>query len=221
MIAVLPLPRVLAIIAISYTVLVLVAAAIHGLCTGTSHDALTIAGWAISGGTLLQIALLLLLGAGWRKLWQWVPKLGEWVFPDLNGEWDIEVHWEYDGRKGVAAGAATIRQSFLSFSILVTTDKSASHTLALSVRKDSESDQKILYYVFRVEPSSTSGPKGLPYRGAAVLRMFDKSHDDCIKGRYWTERPTLGDYVLRRRIKPQDISLSAGRAPVRQQLSRG
>jgi len=27
----------------------------------------------------------------WRIVWRWMPKLNEWVYPDLNGDWDVEL----------------------------------------------------------------------------------------------------------------------------------
>lgn len=201
MIGILPLPRVLAILSMTYALLVILAASIYAYWTGADQGLFAVASWAISGGTMLQLALLFIFTFGWKILWRWFPFLGNVIFPDLNGEWDIDVHWKYKDQQGIAVGTATVRQDFLSFSIMVRTDQSSSHTLALSVRKDPESKQPILYYFFRVEPEADSGPDGLPYRGAAMLRFFDDDHDNCIKGRYWTERPTAGRYVLRRRPK--------------------
>ncbi|MGH6712983.1 MAG: hypothetical protein ACREEK_29020 [Bradyrhizobium sp.] len=27
----------------------------------------------------------------WRTVWRWLPKLNDWVYPDLNGIWDVEL----------------------------------------------------------------------------------------------------------------------------------
>src|SRR3546814_13430606 len=43
---------------------------------------------AITLGWMLISALL--LNPVWRWVWKKVPPLGRWIFPDLNGEWDVE-----------------------------------------------------------------------------------------------------------------------------------
>ena len=42
---------------------------------------------------LISEALLVLLTikAVWTSLWRWVPQLNRWVFPDLNGQYDVVV----------------------------------------------------------------------------------------------------------------------------------
>jgi|SRR6185437_2191015 len=27
----------------------------------------------------------------WRVIWRWLPQLNEWVYPDLSGDWDVEL----------------------------------------------------------------------------------------------------------------------------------
>src|SRR3546814_8761011 len=44
---------------------------------------------AITLGWMLISALL--LNPVWRWVWKKVPPLGRWIFPDLNGEWDVEI----------------------------------------------------------------------------------------------------------------------------------
>src|SRR3546814_11391719 len=44
---------------------------------------------AITLGWMLMSALL--LNPVWRWVWKKVPPLGRWIFPDLNGEWDVEI----------------------------------------------------------------------------------------------------------------------------------
>lgn len=43
----------------------------------------------VSQSVLITVILFWVIGATpvWRKLWQWIPQLNKWVFPDLNGLW--------------------------------------------------------------------------------------------------------------------------------------
>jgi SMODS-associating 2TM, beta-strand rich effector domain len=34
---------------------------------------------------------LLVMKPVWRWIWKKIPKMNEWVYPDLNGEWDVEM----------------------------------------------------------------------------------------------------------------------------------
>lgn len=34
---------------------------------------------------------LIFVTPAWRLIWRAIPQLNDWVFPDLNGEWDVEV----------------------------------------------------------------------------------------------------------------------------------
>lgn len=49
---------------------------------------------ALRTGSIPGLAWLifnaLLLNPIWRRIWKWVPALNRW-FPDLNGEWDVEL----------------------------------------------------------------------------------------------------------------------------------
>jgi hypothetical protein len=41
------------------------------------------------------IVTLILITPAWRLLWRLFPKLNDWIYPDLNGEWDVqgETNW--------------------------------------------------------------------------------------------------------------------------------
>jgi len=54
-------------------------------------------GIGVSAGLSLTVALvqliftLVFITPIWRVIWRWMPKLSEWIYPDLNGDWDVEL----------------------------------------------------------------------------------------------------------------------------------
>ncbi len=192
MLTVLPVTRIVTYIAIAYGVCLAFIGSIFWWYTGGRHDALTIASWAISGGTALNLVIIYFFSIGWRTIWKKAPWLSENIFPDLSGEWEFELTYHGQFGDGTASGRATIKQSLLKISIEVQTGKSLSHTMSVTAQMDAEAQAPLLQYIYRVNP----GNSGMPYRGAAVLNYL--KNDDMLKGKYWTERPTYGEYVLRR-----------------------
>ncbi len=200
MISVLPIVRIISMVAKCYAALVALAAAAIWWWTGKTADGWTIAAWAFSWATGLQVALLLIVHWAWRGIWDLIPKLNEWIFPDLNGKWHITINWHGhvgDG-KGTIEGDVTIKLDLLKISMDVVTEKSTSHTLAVTPQCDPESKRPRLVYVFRINPRAVSGPDGIPYRGAAILDHYVEGGQDVLYGKYWTERETVGDYIIRR-----------------------
>lgn len=57
--------------------------------------------WGVTPATswivlLVQATVtLLIVTPAWRTIWRIVPKLNDWVYPDLNGEWDVELLSNY------------------------------------------------------------------------------------------------------------------------------
>ncbi|OHT20061.1 hypothetical protein [Edaphosphingomonas haloaromaticamans] len=50
--------------------------------------------WAIL--VVQLIITLAIVTPFWRVIWRWCPKLNEWIFPDLNGEWDVIGHTNWN-----------------------------------------------------------------------------------------------------------------------------
>lgn len=200
MIGVLPITRIIGIVAVCYAALVALLAAVAWSWSSTDPNAWALVRWALKGATALQLVLLLAVHWAWRAIWRLVPKLNEWVFPDLNGNWHIEIDWHGPIGKGsgTLAGTAIIKINLLKISMDVVTPRSVSHTLAVVAQKDPESGRPRLAYVFRVNPQGVPGPDGIPYRGAAILDHYGTGTSEVLRGKYWTERQTVGEYVLRR-----------------------
>ena len=137
---------------------------------------------------------------GWRWLWQCVPALNRWVYPDIGGEWKITIKWWGEGEEGIVDAKAIIRQDLLRMSMEVRSDKSESGTLIAEPRKDQESGTPFLYYVYLVTPKLTDEKAGSPYFGAARLKFFEGKGEE-LSGNYWTSKQTSGHFHLSRQAE--------------------
>lgn len=191
MISLLPLPKLIAWIAAIYAMLVGLVAILLDL---SGLGGITL---AVKGVSVLNILLLLFAIFGWRHIWKRFPKLGEWVYPDLNGKWDVEIYWNWGNKSGTKPAVAYIRQSLIEFSIELESDESQSETLMVVPHKDAKSSRPGLYYIYRNEGKTGAAKKQNPHTGAAILKL-DLNSCNELHGNYFTSRSTNGQYTLRR-----------------------
>ena len=141
---------------------------------------------------------ILILGAllfGWRYLWKWFPALNEFIFPDIHGIWDVEIHWTWGDKTGVKKGKAYIKQSFIGLSMELITDESESETLVVQPRRNSESGRLQLFYIYRNIPKNIGKQSPQPHIGTAILK-FDPIKISALEGNYFTDRDTKGIFKL-------------------------
>jgi hypothetical protein len=151
---------------------------------------------AVGGGTALNSLLLLILYFGWRKIWSRFPILNTALFPDLNGEWTMRIHWTgLNNSQGSVDARASIKQNMIKISMEVAAPDSDSETLLASPARDGESGRPMLYYIYRVVPKQIDPSAGLAYEGAAVLR-FTRGTKDSLSGNYFTNKQTKGHFEL-------------------------
>jgi SMODS-associating 2TM, beta-strand rich effector domain len=194
MITILPFVRMTAAIAVCYGVCVAVLVAVMW----DFGDAATLGSSvriALAGATVLNLLLLFLVYIGWKSIWSTFPALNRWVFPDLNGEWKMTIHWQNAEASGVAFARAHIKQDLLRISMEVFSRDSDSETLIAQPKRDPESGRPILYYVYRVVPKNIKLGTGGSYEGSAILKLSDTGHDR-LGGNYFTSRQTLGHFEL-------------------------
>lgn len=149
--------------------------------------------------------LIGLLGASpaWRWLWKKFPKLNEWVFPDLNGEWDTvmtsniramaEHHPDFQSVdiekiRHEIPGKFTIKQDWFRIKILynATNNYTKSRTLVVQPRRDADKDCFSLAYVYVAETIAPQKTDEQHHFGAAVLEV--SSDWQLLSGPYWTNR---------------------------------
>ena len=152
---------------------------------------------ALKGVAILNLVLLGIAIGGWRTVWRCIPKLNDWVFPDLNGKWTVDIHWNWGNKSGEKTATAFIKQSLLKVSIELSSDESESETLIVAPHKDAQSSRPGLYYIYRNVSTAGAVKKQDPHIGAAILKVSQESHD-VLRGNYFTDRSTNGQYTMRR-----------------------
>jgi hypothetical protein len=198
MISLVPLNRLLVTVAVIYAA---TTALISALILRLSSDAGPLTGWgiALGGSTALNIALLTLLHFAWRPIWKSIPILNKLLFPDLNGEWKMEIHWKNPTREqqGIVNAVAVIKQNLTNFSMEVKSPGSESETLIALPQKDPASGRPLLYYVYRVVPKEKDSHSDQEYRGSALLKFSEIGQGE-LSGNYFTNRLTKGYFSLTR-----------------------
>jgi len=192
MIGLLPIGRIIGLVAVVYAALVAVAIAIVG-----DRGSIADVGVALSGATGLQLLLICWFYFAWRSVWRRFPFLNHWLFPDIGGVWSMDIHWQRNGANGSVNAIAMIKQDFLRISMEVRSASSESQTLIAQPKKDPESGTPLLYYVYLVTPRAPFSGSVSAYHGAAILK-FSWDNGGELKGNYWTTQKTNGHFELSR-----------------------
>ena len=145
--------------------------------------------------TAYEILILFTLMFWWRGIWKIFPSLNNLIFPDINGIWNVEIHWQWGDKAGVKEGKVHIKQDFLNLSMEFLTDESESETLIVKPKKDPTSGRFQIYYVYRNFPKHHDGNSSAPHTGAAILK-FDPVNTSILEGNYFTDRNTKGMFKL-------------------------
>jgi hypothetical protein len=145
---------------------------------------------------IFEIIIILILIVGWRFIWNKIPKLNDWLFPDINGTWNVEIHWKWkqeDGslKKGIKKGEVVIKQNFLTLSMELFTDESESETLVIQPKKNTESGRVQFYYIYKNTPIDKGNNKLSPHIGTVILKVAP-NNNDILEGNYFTDRNTQG-----------------------------
>lgn len=196
MISVLPLTRIIAIIAVSYATCVATIVALVWKW-GSQPTIWSSVGISFCGATALNVLLLFLIYVGWKRIWAMFPQLNQLIFPDLNGEWTMNIHWQNAERSGFVVARAQIKQDLLRISMEVFSRDSDSETLIALPKKDPESGRPILYYVYRVIPKYNKADAGSSYEGSAILKI-SSAGPNRLSGNYFTSRQGTGHFDLSR-----------------------
>lgn len=138
----------------------------------------------------------------WRPLWRLVPALNRWVFPDLNGVWRGELHSisvaPNTGKgPGPVQATVTVTLGWFDVSVRMQTEKMQSLSNRVFLERQGGTNNFRLWYGYRHEPTSASRPGNPPHDGMAYLEC-DVAEPDRLRGQYYTDRHTSGDFKLER-----------------------
>jgi len=114
-------------------------------------------------------------------------------FPNISGQWKMEISWQRSDEHGNADARAVIKQVGSEISMEVfSRDSDSRMILAQPGRGDLGSP--VLHYMFQVEPKYSESDAGSAYKGAAILH-FDEYTGE-LRGNYWTSQFSRGHYRL-------------------------
>lgn len=73
-------------------------------------------GHKVTLGTIVlltqAVIACILMTPMWRVLWRWIPKLNDWIYPDLNGKWDVTIKSNWNRIDKLARSAAGYENKF-------------------------------------------------------------------------------------------------------------
>jgi hypothetical protein len=182
-----------------------------------------LSGAGLSVGFSLQVAIvqfiftLFFVTPIWRVVWRRLPKLNDWIYPDLNGDWDVELksNWPridallksangeasaIDMRKGDEAALppltnlkmkARITQSWITMDMELWNPASAGpirESKTLIVEPfRAKSGRHGLTYVFEQSNDTDVVSDDSKFRGAAWIER-DRDDPNVLCGRMWSDR---------------------------------
>lgn len=192
MINVIPIKTIIVSVSVLYATTVLLVSFFISSETTTFLSDLSLS-WKLA--TVLNVFLWLCFSFGWRYVWSKFPCLNEYIFPDLNGQWEIKINWIKGEKHGLVEGSAWIKQSFINMSMEIITKDSESETLIVKPHKDPVSGRPMVYYIYKNTPKNITPENPGSYEGTALLKIcLSDKHE--LNGNYYTNRATHGHYTL-------------------------
>lgn len=126
-------------------------------------------------------AILMILYEKW--LWRWDPLAG---IPCIKGSYEGSITSTYDSIKRDAS--LTVKQSYLSVDVTMSTSESESRSIAASI--ESVSGVNRLIFSYQNDPKAVVRDRSQIHYGSA---MFTLAAKDRLQGTYFTDRQTTGD----------------------------
>lgn len=136
--------------------------------------------------------------------WLWKsPLFKGWLvtIPNLNGTWTgfIYTNWrDSDTGEGIPAIPVmlTVKQTLFGISCVMKTAEMRSDSHCCQFDVNPAAQIRTLSYVYSSEPRVAVRERSPAHNGAAVFEILEKPSRK-LKGRYWTERETTGEIVLK------------------------
>lgn len=151
----------------------------------------------ISTSVSITTVLVFIINLIWSKIWDCIPILNEWVFPNLNGDWEIAINWKnIKGDAGKVEAKCKIKQSLFNIKIDIENDSSHSSTLSVSPRREISSGHIFLGYIYQnTIHAGQEGKEPETFYGAANLRVISIKE---LKGNYFTSKQGQGTFTISR-----------------------
>lgn len=118
-------------------------------------------------------------------------------FPDISGEWAMEIAWHRENESGKLHATAFISQQ--GGRVAMTVRSSGSDSRMIFAQPGHEpSGEPVLRYMYQVTPKTSGSEAGETYNGAAILHYYANGE---LSGNYWTSRFTRGHFKLERKVQ--------------------
>lgn len=144
--------------------------------------------------TLDLIAITIFVKWLWR--WEWFRG---WLvpFPDLNGTWLGEIRSEWIDQEKCKKippipAMLTVRQTFFSTSCVMQTKEMRSDSYGEEFQIDEERQIKQFIYSYVSRPKISLQERSNIHHGTVLFEVIG-SPKMKLKGRYWTDRKTIGE----------------------------
>ena len=133
-----------------------------------------------------------------KWLWRWERFRGWLVpFPDLNGTWLGEIRSEWIDQEKCKKippipAMLTVRQTFFSTSCVMQTKEMRSDSYGEEFQIDEERQIKQFIYSYVSRPKISLQERSNIHHGTVLFEVIG-SPKMKLKGRYWTDRKTIGE----------------------------
>ena len=155
--------------------------------------------------------------------WGWKLRLFRgWLvpFPDLNGSWVGHIYSDWKnpetGEKPPPIPVMlTVKQSFFHISCMMRTSEMESSSYSEGFLIDPDRQKKNVAYSYSSKPRLSLNERSVPHDGTAVFNIIESSERKLV-GRYWTERLTRGEIVLKHHSEEllEELPKDLGEHPV-------
>ena len=158
--------------------------------------------WAPAVSTTIMVvtgALLLFEHVAWK--WRF---LHGWFVtkPNLNGTWRVTLHSKWVNEAGEEAGEIeaylVVRQTYSHLSLRLFTAESSSEQVTSTIDRATDGVYTVAA-AYRNEPRLEVRDRSPMHYGAVLLRV-EGDPPEGLRGHYWTDRPSRGEFVAETRL---------------------
>ena len=158
----------------------------------------------LSIAVALAVPTTIFLGSSpvWTWVWKIVPPLNRWVFPNLNGDWEVTMKSNigkiaefHPGMKGTKVpknikGKVTIKQNWFRTVMIFhgNNNYSNSETSFVKLERTKNSGRFILAYVYQNKTPKPKDSDEQMHHGAGEVEVRWIDGEPKIAGLYWTNR---------------------------------
>lgn len=153
--------------------------------------------WGCVGKTA---SIVFLFAIAFEK-WLWKIKiLHTWLVPvpNLNGKWQGNIHYYWDGEYRDKPTEVKIQQTFLHIQVKIKTDESWSNSICSSFDIDEAKGIRQLIYSYLNVPKASVRDRSQIHYGTASLYISDDTN--TLEGNYWTDRKSQGELKFSRKV---------------------